>query len=590
MNRIRLIMIISFMMSFITLFTGCGGNSLGSGKVVLRDADIMAEDGTFLYTLIYPSTFMKTNEYDEFTNIYRQLNKTFDIKVIRKTDIEALSSDNTYEIVCGSTNRDISKQAAEELKANRENCINDFIISVKGKKIAIYGGDENATIKAIRYFVENFCQSAEEFSKLVDGFSFIKKYDYEIKSAIINGSSVADYVIVVPKKHSLLWTEGVEKLASNFSEKAGFEVACVKDTDTEVSEKEIIIGETNREESKGLTGDQWCVKIVGNKLIVNGTDDVQICAAISHLTDIQENCIEKKTDFDIPAGYSVTGTADKNSEDYYLAWHDEFNGKSLDRTIWRDYDNNSEEDASVMGGTVYKPDSRDVYVQNGSMVVPAKRLNREDFQSGQPTTQGTLAAMYGIIEFYAKIANYPVTTALWANVATYEFNPVSGKTPVTYRSRIELDILENFGNESFYSSNIHNWFKNEDAHFNTVTGHNSLDGGKFGSKKKFTYKEGSLAEDYHYYSVRWTPYEMSFAFDGDVFLNVDLTKETNTSYINTPVFFLTGVSYGVSNYGPSVIEDDAPKETSLYVDFLRIYQSDKYDNILWVTPVGSKFY
>ena len=590
MSRIKLAIVISFIMSFVMLLTSCGGNTAPASGKVLTEAELMADDGTFLYTLVYPGGSISDDVYSEVKNIYSQLRKTFDIKIMRKTDTEAIPADDTYEIVCGRTSREVTKKATDLLKANRANYSNDFIITVIGRKIVINGGNDAATVRGLRYFVENFCQNAEEFSKLTDGFSYIKTNDYKIKSAKIAGDTITDYTVVVPKKHSLLWTDGVEKFVSVFAEDAGIDLKTVKDTDTDATEKEILIGNTNREESGGLTGSQWCVKLVGKKLVVNGTDDIQICAAISALTDMQQTCIKEGKAFEIPEGYVLTGTAEKNDEDYYMAWHDEFNGKTLDRTIWQDLSWNSEKDPSVMGGTVYKPDSRDVYVENGSMVVPAKRLSREDFQAGQPTTEGTLAARYGVIEFYAKFPQYPVTTAIWAQTPKYELDPVKGKVSVTRPVGMELDIVESFGSETAYAANVHNWFSNEDMSYAYTSGHTSLDGGKYGTAKKFTFKEGSLADDYHYYSIRWTPYEMSFAFDGDVYFTYDLTKSTGTSFTNLPQYFLTGVSYGSVGYGPSVIADDAPKETSLYIDFFRIYQSDKYDNILWVTPVGSKFH
>lgn len=591
MSKIKLVSVISFIMSFVLLLTSCASAQGSTAKLKkLTEADFMAEDGTFLYTLIYPNGSESDNSYTEVKNIYSQLRITFEIKVIRKNDTEAAEADDTYEIVCGNTSRAVTAEASAALAANRDNCINDFIVKVIGRKIVIYGGNETATLNGLRYFVETFCQDVEAFAELKDGFEYIKTNEYAIKSVSIAGKSLNEYTVVVPKKHSLLWTDGVESLIDGFFEDAGMVVEAVKDTEVEAAPCEILIGNTNRAESKAVTGNRWVVKAENGKLVVNGSDDVQICAAIAHLTDMQRKCAEEGTAFEIPADYSASGKAEKDETSYYLSWHDEFNGKTLDRTIWQDLSWNSTEDPSVMGGTVYKPDSRDVYVKDGKMVVPAKRLSREDFQAGQPTTEGTLAARYGVIEFYAKFPQYPVTTALWAQTPGYELDPVKGKVSVTRAGTMELDIVETFGSETKYNANVHNWFTNEDMNYSAVSGHISLDGGKYGTKKTFTYKEGSLADDYHYYSLRWTPYEMVFAFDGDPYFTYDLTKETGTAYTNLPQYFLTGVSYGSVGYGPAVIKDDAPKESALYIDFFRIYQTDAYDSILWLTPVGSKFY
>lgn len=591
MRHGKLICGISFILSLIIFLSSCNGGGASASATVLREADIMAEDGTFLYSLIYPSTMDEESDaFEEVKNIYSQIHAAFVIKVERKNDAEAALSDDTYEILCGNTNREASKKALEELKANRENYTNDYIIRVTGKKIVIAAGSDSALVLGLRYFVENFCTNINDFSKLTDGFSYIYSPEYSIKSATIAGESLNRYTLVVPEKRSLLWSEKAEEFAENFTENAGIELKIVKDTEADETEMEILVGNTNRKESAGVTGNQYSIKLVGRKLVINGTDDIQICAAIDLLYEMQRDCIKNGKPFEIPAGYAVTGKAEKNDEDYYLAWNDEFNAKALDRTIWVDYSRNTATDDSVMGGKVYKPDARDCYLENGSLVVPAYRLSREDFQAGQATTEGTVAAMYGIIEIYAKFPEYPVTASLWGNLASYILDPVKGKVQAQREGGMELDIVENFGSENQFACNVHYWFTNEDLNFNPVSGHNSLDGGRYGTKKRFTYTEGSLAEEYHLYSVRWTPYELSFAFDGDVYFKYDLMENENTSFTASPLMFLIGASYAAPNYGPQAIEDNAPTETGLYVDYFRLYQSDQYDSVLWVTPVGSEFY
>lgn len=590
MKRSKLICGISFVLSLVMLLSSCSGGSSVTARV-LREADIMAEDGTFLYTLVYPSgTDEEGDVFKEVKNIYSQLRASFDIKVERRDDMVAVSSDDTYEILCGNTNRSATGKALDELKTNRKNYTNDYIVRVFGKKIVIAAGSDSALEHGLRYFVENFCKNIRDFSKLTDNFSYIYSPEYSISSATIAGEDIGTYTIVVPKKRSLLWSEKVTEFAENFADKAGLEIKTVKDTEAEETEREIIVGNTNRKESSGLIGEQYLIQLQGRKLVVNGTDDIQICAALEVLFEIQRDCIKNGKPFEIPAGYSITGKAEKNDKDYYLAWNDEFNGKTLDRTMWVDYSSNSLKDASVMGGTVYKPDARDCYIENGSMVVPAYRLSREDFQSGQPTTDGTLAAMYGIIEIYAKFPKYPVTTALWGNAAKYVLDPVKGKIPTKREGGMELDMVESFGSETQFACNVHYWYTNEDMNFGSVSGHDSLDGGKYGTKKRFTYKEGSLADDYHLYSCRWTPYELSFAFDGDVYFKYDLMQNENTAFTASPQMFLIGASYAAPNYGPQVIKDDAPEKTGIYVDYFRLYQTNQYDSILWITPVGSKFY
>ena len=81
MSRIKLAIVISFIMSFVMLLTSCGGNTAPASGKVLTEAELMADDGTFLYTLVYPGGSISDDVYSEVKNIYSQLRKTFDIKI-----------------------------------------------------------------------------------------------------------------------------------------------------------------------------------------------------------------------------------------------------------------------------------------------------------------------------------------------------------------------------------------------------------------------------------------------------------------------------------------------------------------------------
>lgn len=558
-------------------------------KKILTEQDILAADGTFLYKITYEEGLENAEAvFDEINNLFNQISASFDIKVNLQSDKKNESDGKVNEILVGNTNRDESEIALRQLLENRENNLNDYLIKVIDNKICIVGGSDDALSRGIRYFTETYCLNFSTLSKLDSDFEYSHFPEYSIDKVEIFGSSIGEYVIVVPVSHSLLWTELLDTFVSKLQNDFGLAPQIVKDSEIE-ADKEIIIGSTNRNESADIPEEGFVIKQVGNDIIINGSDDVQIAEAILTLNRLEEAAVKESKSFEIMA--PITGKAEKNDTDYYLAYSDEFNESTLDTSIWVDYKRTSGTSTSLYGGTCYRTGLQNTRIENGNLVLTSERLNHDDFTWCQIATEGTLAARYGIIEWRVKFPESPVTTALWCNWVDYELTD-SGKVSRKYPTRLEIDVVESFGRNKSFATNLHNWFDDEDLNYSYVEGHKSLDGGKFAKDKAFEYQgNDKLSDDYHIYSCKWTPYEISFAFDGDIFFTYDLIANNGIDYTSVPQMFLIGVTYGTSkNYGKVDITDDSPLKGSLYCDWFRIYQTDSYDSLLWQTPVGSKFY
>lgn len=561
---------------------------------ILTDADIVGLDGRFLYDVIYDAAY-DGEEYtalkEEVVNLSKQLRETFDIRVNRYTDeSQAEPETDAFEILIGDTNREESAKAKELLENNRINHINDYIIKVMGEKIVIYALNTDTLTAAVRYFTTTYCVGYDTFGKISAEFEYMHLQEYDLSDATVAGISLKDYVIVTPSSMSLLWSELPRQFADSVKENAGIELKIVKEN-TAVTDYEIVIGDTNRDTGVKVSGNDWVIQMSGRKLVVAGGNDVALTAAMNELIAFEQACIEKKEPLNISADFKKQGTANKNKTDYYLAWSDEFSGKQLDRTIWRDFNGNDGKagpgwDSSCMGGKTFKADARDCYVQNGSLYIPGKRLSRTDFQQSQPTTQNTLSSRYGIIEFRCIFPEEPMTTAIWGD-NQYISSSGAHKHLLTSSKFIEIDLVETLGSATKFHTNIHKDFNDEDLKGSATAGHIMLDNVRYPDR---TYEvDGvdtkSFSDGYHLYSLRWTPDEMTFAFDGEVYFELDLqTLHYGNDFTRQAVPWMIGIAYGAVNYGPASIEDNAPKLGNIVVDYMRIYQSDMYDNILHITP------
>ena len=579
MNSVKIKSIIAFLMAMLLFLSACGK---GTAKVnaTLTEDDIIGDDGRFLYKIIYSNEAPRKG-IEETENLQKQISETFDISVRRGDD--KINKDNGgYEILVGSTNRKESETALDSLKKNRKSNRDDWAIMVIDKKICIVAVDDTWLAKAVRYFTENFTYNLNDFSKLKKGFTYIFEADFDGKGMTIGGVSAGDYIFVSSKEKSRVWAIHMEELVENIQSYYGYTTEIVKDTLKAEQEYEVLVGDTNRLKQEKLPEKEFKITLDGKKLLINGGSNEAIAAAFRYLISLQEKSIEEGKVFAIDTGFAYSGKVEGNIG-YHMAWHDEFNGKELDRTIWRNY-NSEKGDATgetSMGGILYKPDTRDCYVENGDFVLPVFRLNHTDFQQAGTNTADTLAARYGIIEIRAKVAPKPIATEFWTAIPNFKLDSNGKRSSFSTFGLpyMELDIIENFSSVKNYATNVHGWWNG---------GHVSLDGSKYAKAKKYAWTEdGDMSQDYHIYGVEWTPDKIDFTFDGDVFFSYDVA-ENNADWTRGPQRMQIGVSYASVAYGQQYIPDDAPARAEARIDYWRIYQNDEYDNIMWVSPLPSQ--
>lgn len=564
-----------------------------STKTIISEEDIIGSDGTFKYPVVYGAAATDPTVSAEIVNLVDQIAHSFDIETHCGDDTEMKQS--TYELLLGETNRAESKQALAALakiKSANGNDTANYLIKRIGGKICIVGGSDLALAQAIRYFNTAYCHTLRELAPVMDkDFSFSHVGKFTLKGYTVAGSPLAQYKIVVPKSHSVLWTRTLETFTKRIRADYGLQIKSVKDT-TAATAKEIVIGNTTR---AAAPAKGYEIKVANGKMYVNGADDIQICKAIQLLIEDEQKAAVAGKAVSYPNGYKKTGVAEKNTVDYYLSWGDEFNGTELDRSIWVNWGGNSQTEPrttpSCTGGTAYKMDAMECTVSDGELYVPCKRLSHEDFTHGQPTTNGTVASRYGVIEWRVKIPQYPITTALWGYFTDYILTD-EGKVENKSDLSMELDVNENFADPRKVGSCVHNWATTEDDVMQDTTADIWLPDSLNGLSRTYTYKgEDTLCDDWHIYSCIWTPYEISFALDGDIYYSYDLTKVEGSDFTRARALrWMIGAAYGAAEYGPKEIPDDAPLEDGIHCDWFRIYQTDMYDSWMFITPVGSKFF
>ena len=434
-------------------FCGCGTNQKAQ---ILSENDLIGQDGCFLYTIISAEENASINEADkEANNLKKQLAESFDIKVNTSNDKKIKADSNNYEILLGNTNRSESKKAYEFLKANRVQNIDDWMIKVIDNKICIVAIDDANLAKAIRYFNVNYCTKLLDFAKLTKDFEHIDTKSYEVTDASkvnIAGNKIGEYTIVMAREKSLLYTLKVSSFVEIFEEKYGIKINQCRDTETKEGKYEIVIGNTNRSVSaeNNPQGDNYVLAVVGDKLVINGGNDIAIAHALQKLLDMEAECRKANKPFQLAKDFKEEGKVTSKDKDYYLAWGDEFTN-GLNRSVWTDPIGGETSNPSPNGGTTYNRGSKNAFVRDGYLVLPSKRLNETDFESTSIQTNNAFAYRYGILELRAKLAPVPMCCSIWGSRPQFQIiNGVRSVLP-EIKNRMEIDILENYGQPDWFA-------------------------------------------------------------------------------------------------------------------------------------------
>ena len=238
---------------------------------------------------------------------------------------------------------------------------------------------------------------------------------------------------------------------------------------------------------------------------------------------------------------------------YQLVWADEFNGTSLDLSKWTQItgsDGSTAPDAELQ---YYTSSTNNTKVENGLLKIIA--LN--DGFGGRAYTSGRMQSknmgdwLYGKFEARIKV---PVAQGMWPAFwmlptdNTYGVWPQSG----------EVDIMETVGKE---------------ATRNSASVHTSNTG--IGSPKtnttKYTLPTGTFADEFHVFSMEWSPNLMTFYVDGNLY-----ATETNSTISPFPWVFDKRF-YVLLNVAVGGLWAGAPDATTTWpqtmsVDYVRVYQ------------------
>ncbi|MEE0946956.1 MAG: hypothetical protein U0M42_09060 [Acutalibacteraceae bacterium] len=564
------------------------------------------EDGKFVYKVVRSGEQKIPVIEDSSKTVRNTIKDNLGVNVTMIKDTAYEDYDNNYEILVGDTNREESAIAKQRIIDNRTNNASDFIVAVINDKICINATEDDAIKLAADWFIKTFCQSLETWALLRNDYQFIYAPETMTTSSNLDGVDLGTFSVVLPLKTSLMIGMGADDIISYYSE---FNYTMQKLDDVEEEQKyEILIGDCDRQASKSVTveADNFIIKVIGTKIVIKGGSVLATWRGTQAFISLLKEAEQKESRLTLTDGYTVNGKYDKNEEGTYtLNWYDEFDGNKLNHDMWSPYSThelNDEPEKNSLGGLSYSYSTYGysnysgsglknlVYQSDGKLNLGIQCIGNDVIYS-RATTFYTMVWRYGVLDIYAKFAQYPVACCFWPNASGNDnigsaFGNRFGNQKRTLD--VEIDISETFGSSDTFSSNIHLWWSKHDADgrkTSGISGHSSMDGdsrytGNSTNNKKFIYNaakygDKGFSDDYHMYSLYWDDECIKFAFDGKVYCDYQFDENMSPGGITSMLYLIIGNGLAQPGYGDSDKYD--PELHGRYfeqqLDYVHIYQT-----------------
>lgn len=237
---------------------------------------------------------------------------------------------------------------------------------------------------------------------------------------------------------------------------------------------------------------------------------------------------------------------------YSLVWSDEFNGTSLDPSIW------NQEIGNGSGGwgnnelESYTGSLKNTFVSNGNLIIEARKetIGAFNYTSGRMTTQDKKFFKFGRIDIRAKL---PVSKGMWPALWMLGKNISS----VGWPGCGEIDIMELIGtNPSTIYGTLH-W---------------SNAGGSHASKgANYPLPAGDYSKEFHVFSIIWALNNISWYVDDQKYLDISISDLGGADYpFNSDQFFIFNVAVGGNWPGSPDYNTEFPQR--MFVDYIRVFQ------------------
>ena len=248
------------------------------------------------------------------------------------------------------------------------------------------------------------------------------------------------------------------------------------------------------------------------------------------------------------------GTCDYSStQDRYLVWEDEFNGSSLDGSKWvHDIGTGSQYGLTGWGNgelQYYQPENLIISDGTAKIVAREEQVNGMNYSSSKIKTNGKFSFRHGIVQAKIKtVDGQGFWPAFW-------MLPSDGTWPCNG----EIDIMEQWGNDG--NSNV----TSGAAHVGICPGSSSSNG------FQHNISNGSYADAFHVYEVRWYPDYIAWYVDDVKIYHVNPYMYPGYDWpFNIREWYLI-LNLAITSSGPN---SNTEFPSQMEIDWIRVYEVD----------------
>lgn len=554
------------MLLLVGIFAGCGKKDQDGTESAVSDTsdtgfsaediNLLDEYGDCKYTIVRPAESSDIISKSA-TRIYSSFKKQLNLGLKNVDDSQ--SGEGQWEILIGETNRPETDKAKELLYDGDGGRRGDYVICSVGQKIIILGATDDATSDGVTYFTLNYMST-----EIAGGIKYVYRTEGDFGVITVLGQNIRSYNIIRPHYNSsYLMTVELEALTAYIADATGYHTVVKEDRYEAPSEYEIIVGNAERDGVEKIEDiDKYSIRVDGNKIYLNGGSYHATAMAISEFTKAIKNG-------NITADVAVSGDYYETVENYDRSkllnptWYDEFNGKTIDTSVWTMLDIGQDDSKGANGKkAVRSADPAITYVHDGKFTIAA---NYDDkyYYGGKILSHNKLYFRYGFIEMSAIVPRgQGFWTTLWLCGEFGEGN----WSP-------EIDVNEGFGSATVVGGNYHCWPTNAGKkaglkHFCDL-------GGEYRIPTK-PQDDEHLGLNFHTYGFLWSPERICGTVDGNIFTddNILANKDYEDTF-NDDVYLIISLANHFANSPAATdgtTQDEWENTNKFIVENVYIYQ------------------
>lgn len=257
-----------------------------------------------------------------------------------------------------------------------------------------------------------------------------------------------------------------------------------------------------------------------------------------------------------------------------LVWSDEFEGTSLNQSVWN-YDIGTGDWGWGNGEIQYYTNKSDnISVSDGMLKITAKKesYNGSSYTSGRINSMGKKAFKYGKMEARIRVEGgnqngvWPAFWMMGNNMATGTNWPYCG----------ELDIMEHANGRNYVEGTLHWNTGGPNATYNHVFWGSYSNGNYY----YFSDNTNNGITAWHTYGVIWDEQKIQWYVDDNIYLTAYITDD-NAYAFQKEQFFLLNLALGGTGtgYTGNTTVDSNFSSATMYVDYVRAYQGGSTSEI-----------